>query len=127
MLTELISFFLLPERNISGGIYTVIIVGLAFVYPLCIKDQLDYWFVFSMVIVIAGVNVIDYFMIGKYKVLLIADQKNYIINLIKSVATIVLTVISCFMLVSGNSLIAVKFIAILTHLCEAIFIRIYVI
>lgn len=111
---------------LSGGIYTVIIVGLAFVYPLCIKGQLDYWFVFSMVIVIAGVNVIDYFMIGKYKVLLIADQKNYIINLIKSVATIVLTVISCFMLVSGNSLIAVKFIAILTHLCEAIFIRIYV-
>ena len=111
---------------LSGGIYTFIIAGLAFVYPLCIKGQLDYWFVFSMVIVIAGVNVIDYFMIGKYKVLLIADQKNYIINFIKSIATIVLTVISCFMLVSGNSLIAVKFIAILTHLGEAILIKIYV-
>lgn len=110
----------------SGILYTVIVSFLALLYPIFIQNQLDYWFVFWMVIIIAVVNTIDYFIIGKYKVLLIADQKYYILNFAKVFATICLTVFSCIFLILGASLHVVKIIAIVTHLVEALAIKWYV-
>lgn len=111
---------------ISGCLYTVIIVGLAIIYPLLITGQLDYWFVFSMVIILACTSIIDLFIIGKYKVLLIADQRNYILNSAKVLTIIITTILSCLILVSGASLMSVKIIAVFMHLCEAVFIKCYV-
>lgn len=111
---------------ISGCLYTILVTGLAFIYPLCISGQMDYWFVFSMVEIIACTSIIDFFIIGKYKVWLMANQQNYIINFTKALATIVLTVASCIILVSGGSVILVKIITALIHLCEALFIKEYV-
>ena len=111
---------------ISGFIYTVIIVCFAFVYPLFIRGQLDYWFAFSMVIIIAGSSIVDFFIIGKYKVILIANQKSYIVNFARAFATIISTVISCLILISGNTVILVKISTVLIHLCEAVFIKWYV-
>lgn len=111
---------------ISGCLYTFIIVCFAFLYPLCIKGQLNYWFSFSMVIVIAGSSVIDFFIIGKYKVLLIASQKSYVVNFTKAFATVISTIVSCFILILGNTVVIVKILVVFLHLCEAIFIKWYV-
>ncbi len=110
----------------SGCLYTVIIVCFAFIYPLCIKGQLNYWFSFTMVIIIAGNSIIDFFILGKYKVLLIADQKNYIINFTKAFVTVVSTVVSCYILILGNTVTVVKITVVFFHLSEALFIRWYV-
>ena len=109
----------------SGVVYAGIVCILALVYPIVVRGQLEYSFVFSMVIIIAMANLVDYWIIGKYKVLLLSDQKNYIINFIRAIATCVLTVISCILLVHEGSVLTVKLLAIAIHLVEGICIRCY--
>lgn len=109
----------------SGTIYFVLVIVLAFCYPLMIREQLEYTFVFQMVLCVGAVNVIDFFILGKYKVFLIAEQKYYILNIARILATIVLLVVSVILLQKQSSVLAVKSCAIVTHLGEALFIFIY--
>lgn len=111
---------------ISGLMYTGIVVLLAVLYPLTVKNQLEYGFVVSMVFIIAAVSAIDYFIIGKYKVLLVADQKYYVINAVRIIATIILIIGSCLLLLYSQSLFVVKGLAVVTHLGEALVIKLYV-
>ncbi len=109
----------------TGLMYTVLTCALALIYPVTISDQVDYSFAFFMTIILAMTGMIDYFLIGKYKVLLTADQRFYIINIAKTIATLILTVGSVFLLNLGVSLIVIKGLAVVTHLGEAVFIRLY--
>lgn len=110
----------------SAYVYSVIILLIAMIYPLLYEGKLEYAFVFELVLCIGAVNAIDYFILGKYKVLLIADQKYYILNITRTVATILMVIISVWLLLIGCSLIMVKFIAIVTHLFESLIISVYI-
>ena len=59
----------------SGIFYIVLLVILVAVYPLLVKNQLDEGLTRFMVIILASSNIVDYFFLGKYKVLLMANQK----------------------------------------------------
>lgn len=111
---------------ISGCLYSGIACAIALVYPLFVSRQTEYSFVFLIAFILALNGTIDYFFIGKYKVLLIADQKTYILNSIKGIATCLLTIGSVVLLMNQYSLILVKGLAVITHLGEAYFIRKYV-
>lgn len=109
----------------TGLIYTALSCILAFLYPFTVSNQVDYEFAFFMTIILAMSGMIDYFLIGKYKVLLMADQRVYIVNIAKAVATCVLTIGSIYLLEMGVSLLIIKALAVVTHLGEAVFIRMY--
>lgn len=111
---------------ISGCIYIAIILCIAGCYPLLFKEQFGFWFVFKLVLCIGVVNAIDYFIIGKYKVLLIADQKYYIVNIIRSIATILLTLGSILFVFIEKDVIWIKGLAIVTRLLEAGLIYLYI-
>lgn len=110
----------------SGYIYTLILILIAIMYPLLIGQQFEYIFVFKITLYIGLVNVIDYFVLGKYKALLIADQKYYVINIVRMIATIILTVGSVILLYINASILLVKWIAVVVHFVEALGICIYV-
>lgn len=90
---------------ISGCLYSGIACAIALVYPLFVSRQTEYSFVFLIAFILALNGTIDYFFIGKYKVLLIADQKTYILNSIKGIATCLLTIGSVVLLMNQYSLI----------------------
>lgn len=111
---------------ISGFIYLFFMILLAAIYPLILGGQVGYWFSFSMVIMISGSGLIDFFLIGKYKVLLIADQRYYILNIFRIIAVCITTLCSCYLLLNQYSLILIKFLAVVTHFGEVVGISIYV-
>ena len=111
---------------VSGGIYVFAVTILAFVYPLCIDRQLNYGFAFSMVMITACNSIIDFFLIGRFKVLLVANQKTFILNFAKASSTVIMTVLGCAVLIMGGSVATVKVLAGFAHLGEAIFIMLYV-
>ncbi len=110
---------------VSGILYTLVICGVALLYPLIIDRQLDYGFTFFMVIVIGASNLVDYFILAKYKILLSALQKYYVLNMTRSVSTLLTAVFSALLILNDESLIIVKGVAILVRVCEACFIRFY--
>ncbi len=112
--------------NHSGVAYILVMLFLAGIYPLLVRGQLEYSFLFILVLCIGSVNAIDYFVLSKYKVFLIADQKYYVLNIIRATATVVLTVGSLFLIYFNISVIGVKILAVFTHLGEAVFVYVYI-
>lgn len=111
----------------SGIVYVSIVIFLGSIYPIIISENnLNYQFVFFMVIVIAGTNALDYFILGKYKVFLSANQMYYILNIAKGISTLFTTVFSCILLLNAFPIIAVKLVAVGVHLGEILVIRRYV-
>lgn len=110
----------------SGYMYMSILLLIAVFYPLLIGQQFGYCFIFELVLCIGLVNTIDYFIWGKYKPLLIADQKYYVLNIARTIATIILTLGSIILLYRGNSILWLKSFAVITHLGEALSVCLYV-
>lgn len=86
---------------ISGGIFAVMIVGLAAVYPSFAKVRnLPYVVISALVIVLSSKSFLDFFTLAKYRVILTADQKTYVISLASSahivLNTLVIVVLSTF-------------------------------
>lgn len=66
----------------------------------------------ALLLVMGGANVIDFYFIAKYKVLLIADKRNSIVSLIQSITVIVSLVIS-FFLIQENFDIQYVFVSVI--------------
>ena len=110
----------------SAIIYSILLMGLAFSYPFLYKNSLSYWFIFDLVVFIGAVNAVDYFFLGKFKVLLMADQKYYIINFTRAIATFLLLGVSIVMLSLKFNVVWIKAVALLMHIGEALVLSTYV-
>ena len=75
--------------NRSGMLFLGLVGVLTVVYPFMISGQLDNTLVRSMILVLASSTLVDYFFLGKYRVLLTANQEGYIVALIQSAGTLV--------------------------------------
>lgn len=127
--TKAISDILSGTRKMyfkSAAVYSVLLLGLAILYPFLYTETLDYWFVFDLVFFIGAVNAIDFFYLGKYRVLLMADQKYYVINFTRMIATCILLVSSVLLLINGHSVVIIKALAAIIHLGEALALHFYV-
>ena len=63
-----------------GIVFNTLSVAVAFIYPLLISEKLDYLFLVSLILVLSIAGASEFYVIGKCRALLIADQKIYIVN-----------------------------------------------
>ncbi len=82
--------FLLPRRfyNRSGYLFGALTAGLAPIYPYLITQQLSASLVRTMILILASSTLVDYFCLGKYKVLLTADQRGYVVSYVQAAGTL---------------------------------------
>lgn len=89
-------------------IFTVALLFFGIIYPLFVKDQFDYLFSFSLVIVL-GISTISQYYFGiTYQMLLQADQKLYVYNFLQIGGTFLNTVISVILMKLGFDIRIVK-------------------
>lgn len=70
--------------NKSGMLFLALTLVLIGVYPFFISGQLENSLVRWMILVLAGSTLVDYFFLGKYRVLLTANQEGYVVALIQA-------------------------------------------
>lgn len=110
----------------SGLIYVVCIAALVLIYPYLIQNQLDPGFVRWAILVMALNNLVDYFFIGKYRVLLTADQRSYVINLAHALGTF-LNIFATYLLIRlGAGVLLVKLSVTVFYLMRSAIVYIYV-
>ena len=97
--------------NRSGVLFLSLTAVLVFIYPFFISGQLDNSLVRWMIVVLAGSTLVDYFFLGKYRVLLMANQEGYVVALIQSAGTVANMVVSIGLIYAGASVLAVKAVA----------------
>ncbi|MFD2331460.1 lipopolysaccharide biosynthesis protein [Cohnella sp. GCM10020058] len=78
----------------SGSLFSLLICVLTCVYPFAVREYISNIYVMSMVVVLGISGIMEYLLFGKYRVLVVADQRNYIISIAQIITTILNTVLS---------------------------------
>ena len=109
----------------SGGAYIILLTIMTVVYPLFVANQIDSLSTRILILILAASNLVDFFFIGKYRVLLTADQRGYVIFLTQAAATLVNMGVSILLIKLGFSFLVVKGIATGLYIARFVFVYIY--
>ena len=119
---DFINKILVSAKNFyfkSGFLFVGLITLLAVLYPLFIHvNTLNYFEMFFLFFIIGSNGVMEFFTLAKYRALLTADQKTYIISIATIIQIIINTIIIYILANLGVSIVIVRLIAI-----SSIFIR----
>ncbi|WP_409302864.1 lipopolysaccharide biosynthesis protein [Peribacillus sp. SCS-155] len=64
----------------TGYLFLILTLIVSIAYPLLIDSNEAYYKITILIIVMSGGSIVEYFVNGKMQVLLVADQKSYILN-----------------------------------------------
>lgn len=110
----------------SGYIFVSLTVGLAISYPMLIKSQVLSQFEIALLVLILGVNgALEFFTLSKYRVLLSADQKTYIISLASLAHIIINTIIIVVLGKMQVNIVILRFVALLSIFLRSFILMFY--
>ncbi len=110
----------------SGLVFSFGIMLLAFLYPLVIGNQVDKLTSFFMVLVLGISGSAEFFLIGKYRVLLTSDKKLYVISFLQSAALALNTAVAAFLIKLNFGIVSVKLSSSLIYLSRFLVLYFYV-
>ena len=112
--------------NKSGGLFTILILCLSLIYPLFVGSQVSKLSASFMVFVLGISGIAEFFLIGKYRVLLTANKKVYVISIVQAIAVIANTVVAVFAIKLGAGILIVKFLSALVYLSRYFILLFYI-
>lgn len=112
--------------NKVGWLLAVCIVGFAAAYPLAVADEFDYWFSFSLVLIIGASSFVENMFSIKYRILLQSDQKYYVQTMVAVIAHVLSTAFSIVLIVAGAGIHLVKLGAVAGMMTTPFMLKIYV-
>lgn len=111
-------------RN-TGILYTDVVLIFSIIYPIIISSELPSLSV-SWLIISFGINgALNFFVAGKYKILLEADGRKYIINVAALTAAILSNLTKTFLILKGYSIVIVQLGYSLISLLQLLMISCY--
>ena len=109
-----------------GFVFSALILLLAYIYPQFVKTHvLSGVEIFFLTLLIGTKGVCDFFIMSKYRVLLTADQKVYVLSLASIVSTLLNTICIAFFSYLGFSVVIVRLIALISVFSTTIVLFIY--
>lgn len=106
-------------------LYATLVVALAFLVPIIIKSELNYWTIFFCVIFEGAAGVINFYFFSTQTILLNADGKGYVnelTNLAGKTGSYVVKIVLAF---SGISIVLIQFGSFAISLCKMLFYSAY--
>lgn len=111
----------------SGWIFLGLVAALVALYPGIVKNEIaDAGFVRMMILVLSLNSIVDYFILGKYRVLLQADQRGYVVSVIQIAGTVIMTAVCLLLIHVGASALIVKGAAAAVYLLRSWAVALYV-
>lgn len=111
----------------SGMIFVGLVAALVACYPFVVKNEIqDVQFIRIMILVLSFNGIVDYFYLGKYRVLLLADQRGYVISIAQMVGTVAMMVVSILLMELGASALLVKGVTAVVYLLRSMAVAVYV-
>ena len=110
----------------TGTIYFLAVVVLSVGYPLVIKSDIPFTTVFAVILLNGLPAVIGYFFQGKFKLLLQAEGKNYIITNLTTIINFCVSVSKVVLMLCGLSIIAIQIAYFIFQMVQVIFIMFYI-
>lgn len=109
-----------------GLIYLVVTGIIAVVYPFIITTNIKYYTVFLLLIVMSISGASEFFITGRCRALLYADQKVYISNIVQAISLLLSLIMAIVMLKLDFNILFVQLTISLVYIFRAGFLLIYV-
>lgn len=110
----------------SGLIYSIGSLITAILYPFIFSINLSKFSVFFLVLVLSVAGASEFFIMGKYRALLTADQKIYIVNVVQSIG-LVLSLVATYILIKLDmNIVVVQLGLSLAYVSRVLFLVIYI-
>lgn len=107
----------------TGIIYLCLLLTVAFVYPCIIDDStLDYTTVFGVVLLSGLGNGVLFYFHGKYRILLQAEGKSYILTNLHTIITVLNNIGKIICITLGYEIVIVVFVSFLISMLQAVYI-----
>lgn len=111
----------------SGYFFLALVLGCSFLYPFLVKTELLSSFqVGVLVLVLSCSGVLNFFVMAKYRALVTADQKLYIINYLSVISIIVNTVIIVVLTRMDVDIVLLRTVALVSVLIPPAVMHFYV-
>ena len=110
----------------TGTIYLIGVVVLSVIYPVVITSQIDKFTIFIVIIFQGLGGVLSYFFQGKYRLLLQAEGKGYILTNLSTVIQIFISVGKIILLVNGFDVIAIQGMYFFFNIIQMLYITLYI-
>lgn len=119
--------------NYSKKFYRVIalilvlyVAALCGIFPVILNSDFDHWYIISLIIIISFSSFAQFFFAAPQQLLLNADQRLYIQSNAQTITLILNTVIGAFLIITGNSIQAVKLASSIIFFLRPIYLSFYV-
>jgi len=106
--------------NKAGFIFSSISVVLAFLLPFIKNDGLPYYFITLMVLILSLSGASEFFFTGKFRALLTADQKVYVVNLAQTIGAVVGAVLTIILIELKTEILIVQLVATVAYVLRII-------
>ena len=111
--------------NKAGFIYLSGVILISVLYPLTVKTTIPFWTIFIVSILSGAGGVINFWVQGKYMVLLQAEGKKYIMSIVTMIIYVTQNVIKIVLLLNGFDVIAIHIGYFIISLCQMLFYLFY--
>ncbi len=109
-----------------GILYLLISFVTAFLYPLAMKGDLQYFFMVLLMLIMSMSGAMEFFATGRYRSLLHADRKVYVYSLIQSACLIFSTMLAALSIRLGLSILWTQAMITAVYVLRAAGLSVYV-
>ncbi|ATZ03410.1 hypothetical protein K6V96_06015 [Streptococcus suis] len=109
-----------------GVTFSALLIALALIYPLIVKSSWDYQIVFAIIIASGLAQLLEYFFGSKYRILLQADKRLYILNIINIIAVLSQGGLRIVLMLQKVDILWVQLVPAVVYLLKLLLIVIYV-
>ena len=110
----------------TGILYGIGVIGFAIVYPLIVKNSIDNWVIFGVILLSGANGVLQYFFQSKYFSLLNAEGKAYVHVAIGTIVSFVTTISKLVLLVFRFNIIFVYTMYFVIGMVQILALNIYI-
>ncbi len=109
-----------------GFFYLIAIALFAGIYPFCVQSDIKHIVVVLVILFIGISNVINFFFQGKFKMLLQAEGKHYIITNVTTVVHTAVSISKIVLIMTGFSVVMITFAQFILNILQMLYYTFYI-
>lgn len=108
-----------------GFVFCIYIIFISIFYPLFFQNEFDFFYVFSLIIILSVTAIAEYMVGISYSIILKADQMNGVLNILRSISLICSTIIALVLIKMDFGIHIVKLFSIVPFVIRPFIIKEY--
>ena len=109
----------------AGNVFSAITLLVAIIYPLTVRNQVDYSIAFALVLVIGISGASEFYLCGKYNALLSANQENYVVAIAQTIGSLTNLILLIVLVRLKQNVVVAELGMSAVYLCRIVILTVY--